>query len=493
MRKITKALSAGLLCGLSGSSALACLDYFHSQEWAEWLKTSDAASNAAHPTFAASSSRSTPGANAAVTAWKLNLTSATGTSFNPTINSFINQTSADVQQVWYDATFVYVKHTGVPSHTTGRTDNNNPGYASNLNRTSRIPRVPTEATTHTSTGLGGIGVMVNGALFFNASDAHSYNNLNIWHQNANIVEGGTFDVGPGHCAPGQGQMPGPTTPGTYHYHQGPAALLEQIDPANTGQHHSPLLGFAFDGFPIYGPYGYSDPNNAASAPKRIASSYQLRDDLLSTGLRHSLTDGGAALPTAQWGPSISAQYPAGYYLEDYEYVAGNGDLNQYNARFTITPEYPQGTWAYFMTRDDNGATYPYIAGPQYFGVLDTANIGPTGGMVAIPGGSSQLKVGDANVDGAVDLLDFNALASGFGRYGLWQNGDFNRDGSVNLIDFNLLAANFGLSAMGAGGPTPQDWASLTAAGPEPCGACAAIVTISQLARPVRRARRAVRR
>jgi hypothetical protein len=41
--------------------------------------------------------------------------------------------------------------------------------------------------------------------------------------------------------------------------------------------------------------------------------------------------------------------------------------------------------------------------------------------------------------------------------------------TVNLQDFNRLAANFGLSAS-PGGPTPQDWANLAAAVPEPSAA-----------------------
>ena len=50
----------------------------------------------------------------------------------------------------------------------------------------------------------------------------------------------------------------------------------------------------------------------------------------------------------------------------------------------------------------------------------------------------------------------------------WSDGDFNYDGNVNLLDFNKLAANFNLSATGVNGqPTPQDWANLAAAVPEP--------------------------
>ena len=58
------------------------------------------------------------------------------------------------------------------------------------------------------------------------------------------------------------------------------------------------------------------------------------------------------------------------------------------------------------------------------------------------------RYGDANLDGAVNLLDFNRLAGNFGVTGtpLWTQGNFNFDDAVNLLDFNRLAANFGQSA-----------------------------------------------
>ncbi len=54
--------------------------------------------------------------------------------------------------------------------------------------------------------------------------------------------------------------------------------------------------------------------------------------------------------------------------------------------------------------------------------------------------------GDANLDGAVNLGDFNRLAGGFGAGSDWSRGNFNYDTSVGLPDFNLLAGNFGLTA-----------------------------------------------
>ena len=54
--------------------------------------------------------------------------------------------------------------------------------------------------------------------------------------------------------------------------------------------------------------------------------------------------------------------------------------------------------------------------------------------------------GDANLDGTVNALDFNALATNFGTNNgsqIWSNADFNYDGIVNTLDFTSLANNFG--------------------------------------------------
>src|SRR5262249_13394454 len=53
--------------------------------------------------------------------------------------------------------------------------------------------------------------------------------------------------------------------------------------------------------------------------------------------------------------------------------------------------------------------------------------------------------GDANLDGTVDTVDFNNLASNFSLAGNWSQGDFNFDGVVDTVDFNLLASNFSQS------------------------------------------------
>lgn len=79
----------------------------------------------------------------------------------------------------------------------------------------------------------------------------------------------------------------------------------------------------------------------------------------------------------------------------------------------------------------------------------------------------QFVGGDANKDNRVNLQDFNILAGNFGSSGqTWTGADFNGDGFVNLQDFNILAGNFGFMALPSD-PTPDDWAALVAAVPEP--------------------------
>jgi hypothetical protein len=89
---------------------------------------------------------------------------------------------------------------------------------------------------------------------------------------------------------------------------------------------SNIIGWAYDGNPIYGPYGYSDPENSSSIPKILTPGY-----ILNT-------------PNVVDRP----QFPAGFFVEDYQYN-NSGDLDENNGRFGKTPEFPNGVYAYFAT------------------------------------------------------------------------------------------------------------------------------------------------
>jgi len=93
----------------------------------------------------------------------------------------------------------------------------------------------------------------------------------------------------------------------------------------TSTNHSPIIGWAYDGNPIYGPYGYSSRQGGNIV--QMKSGYKL--DLKSN----------------------RPNFPAGFFIEDYTHfdVSDESVLDEYNGRFCITPEFPNGTYAYFAT------------------------------------------------------------------------------------------------------------------------------------------------
>lgn len=111
--------------------------------------------------------------------------------------------------------------------------------------------------------------------------------------------------------------------------------------------HSPIIGFAYDGNPIYGPYGY-DPLSGGSI-RQVKTSYELRINT-SPGVR-------------------PPGFEPGYFINDYVYT-GSGDLDEYNGRWCLTPQYPNGIYAYFtsISIDATGKSnpiYPYVVGPYF--------------------------------------------------------------------------------------------------------------------------------
>jgi hypothetical protein len=304
-----------------------------------------------------------------ITSWKLNTT-------GKKISNGTDSILVDVEAVYYDSNNVYIKTSGIPDYYTFKNNNGNHNAASDLKALFKIPRAPKQNTGSPLRTLGGgqYGLFKDGTLFFNGEDARSFKNQNIWHSLAYYFEGVDFDSSDGHSTPGN----------QYHHHVIDLSLVDLKQKSK----HSPLIGFAFDGFPVYGPYGYSDSSDMSSKIVLMTPSYQKRNITDRT----SLPD-GTALNSSQYGPPIDSKNPLGAYREDYVFKAGSGILDIHNGRFTKTAEYPKGTYAYFGTIDSaNIPVYPFVIGQSFYGVADNSNFGPNGGKGSLPSGTVKYSV-----------------------------------------------------------------------------------------------------
>ncbi len=337
----------------------------------------------------------------------------------------INDASlVNVQMVQYNTTDAYIRTTGLPSYVTGPFLDGNPSLATNQNAIFRFPLTPVQNTgTPVNTTGGNIGLFINGVALFDYRDGVAWNATTnalcggpgnppcpggmgatqAWNRDAIVAEKGGFDCAKAHPAMGN-----------YHHHQNPSAFnldlivissicnlynadgLYVIDSTT----HSPLIGFAYDGFPIYGAYGYQNANGTGPIV-RIKTSYQLRNITTRT------TSPTGAAVTA--GPVVSTTYPLGYFREDYEYIptsAATPDyLDEHNGRFCVTPEYPNGIYCYFATVDANwNSAYPYVVGPTFYGNIVAAKVTtvPAGTTTYMPGTSSLFE--NANTELNVNVF-----------------------------------------------------------------------------------------
>ncbi len=318
--------------------------------------------------------------NPAITNWMINTTGLKGSHYVQGNSTPIqDDVEANVQQVEYSSDWVYVHTHGIPAYTTGPFLDNNPSLASDQDAIFRIPLKPTENTgTKTETNAANIGIFINGVALFDYRDGVSWSESRqtigggplgqpgdgVWNRDAIPAEMDGFDCNKAHPAQGN-----------YHHHQNPSAFnldkvvvseicdlypadgLYNINPSE----HSPLLGYAYDGFPIYGAYGYKNTDGTGGIV-RIESAYHLR----SITQRTHYADGSNVTN----GPNVNGTYYLGYFREDYEFVASAEPqvLDEHNGRFCVTPEYPQGTYAYFATVDENwNSAYPYAVGPTFYG------------------------------------------------------------------------------------------------------------------------------
>lgn len=318
---------------------------------------------------------------------------------------------AGIQQLSYSESWVYLSTTDLGPYIMGPwyDDASRTTQFINLPKNQtiayRIPRTSTLTTPpSTKTGTMGvedaIGYFADGVALFDPTDGWSYANgteaspgTGQWHRDAYVNESVTFDPGNTHQQ----------NTGKYHNHADPLALRHLVgdhvdfNPStkayseSTGAptQHSPILGWVRDGYPIYGPYGYSDPMDAASGIRRMIGGFVKRDG--STPGVDNVSTAGRSLPTwatrnnggvSAAGPAVSTTYPFGRYIEDWAYLGDltnpatgqkyqfgvDFDLNEYNVRYCVTPEFPGGTYAYFLNVSATGVPqFPYNTNRYFFG------------------------------------------------------------------------------------------------------------------------------
>lgn len=284
-------------------------------------------------------------------------------------------TIADVTEVCYTTDYVFVKTSGVPDTIGFYT---NPGNAVDQSLVWKFPRNAVEqVNTKTDVpDIFGNGVLINGIPIFGNGDGSSWSGMQqananngdgIWNGEAWYGESESLD---------DRYAAHPQSDGMYHTHATPFVLYD-FDASE----HSPIVGWSYDGYPIYGPFGYTDSMDANSSIKRMVSGFEIRSDMTQ---RKRLPNTSNDLPPQQWGPDVSVDNPLGEYIEDYEFT-DNGDLDEHNGRWCVTPEFPNGTYAYFVTTDENGdAAYPYYLGTSYYGVVAEENFDVVSTAISVP-------------------------------------------------------------------------------------------------------------
>ena len=147
-----------------------------------------------------------------------------------------NKDGIDNVKISHDKQFLIMESQGYPNHPTAVFPNSgNPNSIRVQKFTFRLPLVPKLADKITRLPMGPVGTALNGVVFFNPFEM----------EGMNAVEGYSevwLDSCCGH----------PQQSGVYHYHKYPTCVKSPFK--DDGKQHSPVIGFAFDGFPLYGPY-----------------------------------------------------------------------------------------------------------------------------------------------------------------------------------------------------------------------------------------------
>ncbi|MEM9372635.1 MAG: YHYH protein [Planctomycetota bacterium] len=223
-----------------------------------------------------------------------------------------------------------IRANGIPQHQTGTfPTRGNPNAIRPQSHEIRLPVHPTPAG-HPTPARPEFGIAVNGVIFdsgtgefWTPTQGRTLGARSRWN-----YEALTGDIDLGIDANNAHVQP----TGKYHYHGMPTGLIDRLNEDRDDEQPQMLLvGWAFDGFPIYAEFGYADPEDPESGVRSLEPSYRVRS---------------GARPESPAGPGGEFD---GSFTADWEYVDGLGDLDECNGRTGVTPEFPEGTYYYVIT------------------------------------------------------------------------------------------------------------------------------------------------
>jgi len=226
---------------------------------------------------------------------------------------------------------------GLPDHVVGtfpNADNPNTIAAQNISASVTVTPTETSVVTPRVGATNKPGIALNG-IVFDPGTAGTCNDAGACQQGGQAVGNWSLEaLGQTSFKWGTDTSNAHVQPnGLYHYHGIPEGLVTKLGNGNKAM---TLIGWAADGFPVYARYGYTVAADAGSAVKVVTASYRVK-----------------ATPDAN--RPATTTYPMGTFTQDYEYVAGAGDLDECNGRTGVTPEFPNGIYHYYATD-----TYPYL-------------------------------------------------------------------------------------------------------------------------------------
>jgi len=316
---------------------------------------------------------------------------------------------------------INLQSSGLPYHSYGNPSATTQPYAQNYNRTwSLRGGTNVAAGSAVSRGNGVVGYWLNGVAIFSPASNNvptgKASFLPNWHYNISYQSGQTNNYTFGQDLAGGVAE----SNGQYHYVDfsfqdnwvsglghvagsttstglADASLIPYIDSAlQFPDGHSKIVGWALDGYPIYGPFGYGTAMSSGSIVRRMGGGYNINSSRTANGVT----------------PPVNATYPLGMFAEDYTFVGGQ-DLDSKNGRYCVTPDYPNGTYAYFITLDPaQKPAYPYVIGNTFYGDATTTTNG--GGIVISPLLGSTLGL-------ETDQGKWTTVHSGIENRGEWNN------------------------------------------------------------------------